>query len=46
MIEAAGERFSADGYGSTTIRGIAQTAGVSPETVYKSFGSKVELLRR
>ncbi len=46
VIEAAGERFSADGYAATTIRGIAQTAGVSPETVYKSFGSKVELLRR
>ena len=46
IIEAAGERFGADGYAATTIRGIAQAAGVSPETVYKSFGSKVELLRQ
>ena len=46
VLAAVGERFLADGYAATTIRGIAETAGISPETVYKVFGSKVELLRR
>lgn len=46
VLRAVGERFLADGYAATTIRGIADAAGVSPETVYKRFGSKTELLRR
>lgn len=45
VLAAAGERFVVDGYASTTIRDIADAAGVSPETVYKGFGSKAEVLR-
>jgi AcrR family transcriptional regulator len=33
-----------DGFAATTIVGIARAAGVSPETIYKSFGSKTALL--
>lgn len=45
-MAAAGRRFSELGYAATTIRDIAGEAGVSAETVYKAFGSKLELLRR
>jgi AcrR family transcriptional regulator len=45
ITEAARRRFEADGYRSTTIVDIARAANVSPETIYKAFGSKAELLR-
>lgn len=45
VIAAAGERFAGSGYAATAIRDVADAAGVSVETIYKSFGSKVELLR-
>ncbi|MDO8364070.1 MAG: TetR/AcrR family transcriptional regulator [Actinomycetota bacterium] len=44
IIEAAAELFVADGYGATTIRAIAAAAGVAPDTVYATFGSKVRVL--
>jgi AcrR family transcriptional regulator len=45
VVDAAWRHFQADGYAATTIASIAATAGVSVETVYKSFGSKARLLR-
>jgi AcrR family transcriptional regulator len=44
ILEAAAELFTAQGYGRTTIREIATSAGVVPETVYANFGSKARLL--
>jgi AcrR family transcriptional regulator len=46
VIAAAGALFLRDGYGRTTIAAIAKAAGVSPETIYATFGSKAELLHR
>ena len=45
VIDAAGTRFAEQGYAATSIAEVARTAGVSPETVYGTFGSKRELLR-
>ena len=33
------------GFAATTIRSVADSAGVSQETIYKSFGSKAALLK-
>jgi len=46
VVAAASELFLRDGYGHTTIAAIARAAGVSPETIYATFGSKAELLHR
>jgi AcrR family transcriptional regulator len=46
IIRAAHDLFVAQGYGRTTITDIARAGGVSPETVYASFGNKATLLRR
>lgn len=45
MIEAACERFLERGWAGTTMRSIAQAAGVSVPTVEQQFGTKAELLR-
>ncbi|HEY1912493.1 MAG TPA: helix-turn-helix domain-containing protein [Vicinamibacterales bacterium] len=45
IVEAARHRFVLDGFATTTIARIAQDAGVSVETVYKTFGNKVALVR-
>jgi AcrR family transcriptional regulator len=45
IVEAARQRFVLEGYATTTIARIAEDAGVSAETVYKVFGSKVALVR-
>jgi AcrR family transcriptional regulator len=45
VIEAAERRFLGDGYGTTTIAVIADDAGVSVDTIYKSFGGKPGLVR-
>jgi len=45
ILEAARERFLRDGFSSTTIHGIAEEAGVSVDTIYKTFGGKSGLLR-
>ncbi|MGN7150402.1 helix-turn-helix domain-containing protein [Arthrobacter sp. SAFR-179] len=45
IIAAANELFIAQGYGQTTIRQVAERAGVSVETVYGAFGTKASLLR-
>lgn len=44
IVEAAGELFEAHGYARTTVRQIAETAGVAVDTVYATFGSKPRVL--
>lgn len=45
VLGEARRRFLADGYAATTLREIAEGAGVSVETVYKAFGSKAGVLK-
>lgn len=45
VLDAAQELFFTKGYAATTIAGVAEAAGVSPETVYKGFGGKPGLVR-
>jgi AcrR family transcriptional regulator len=45
IIEAAERRFVDDGYALTTVAAIADDAGVSVDTIYKSFGGKPGLVR-
>jgi AcrR family transcriptional regulator len=45
IVEMAERLFLRDGYGSTTISAIAEDAGVSVDTIYKSFGGKPGLIR-
>jgi AcrR family transcriptional regulator len=45
IIDAAERRFLRDGYASTTIAAVAADAGVSVDTIYKSFGGKPGLVR-
>lgn len=44
IIECAARLFQTAGYGRTTIRQIAQEAGVAVDTVYAIFGSKIRVL--
>jgi len=44
ITEAAHRLFIERGYAGATIYGIAQEAGVAPETVYAIFGSKRKIL--
>src|SRR5689334_23933171 len=45
VVAAAGELFEQDGYRATTIAAVAARAGVSPESVYRGFGSKAALAK-
>lgn len=45
IIATAGRLFVERGYASTSISDIAAAAGVSPRTVFGSFGSKPQLLK-
>jgi AcrR family transcriptional regulator len=45
VLDAAESLFFELGYTATTITRIAAAAGVSPETVYKSFGGKPGLVK-
>lgn len=45
IVDAARRLFEQGGYAQTTIGDVARAAAVSPETIYKSFGSKPALLR-
>ena len=45
IVEAAQRRFLTDGYAATTIASVAADAGVSVDTIFKSFGGKVGLLQ-
>jgi AcrR family transcriptional regulator len=44
IVEAAGELFLAQGYARTTVRQIAEAAGVAVDTVYATFGTKPRVL--
>ncbi len=45
VLEAGQRLFLANGYAATTIAAIAMAAGVSVETVFKTFGNKAGLVR-
>ncbi|MEY9969364.1 AcrR family transcriptional regulator [Streptacidiphilus sp. MAP12-16] len=45
VVGAFGDILFADGYQATTIRAVADRAGVSAVTVYKTFGSKQGLIK-
>jgi AcrR family transcriptional regulator len=45
VLAAARDAFLTTGYAGTTIRAVAEAAGVSQETVYKRFGNKARLLK-
>jgi len=45
VLDAAVRLFVEHGYHSTTIESIATAADVSPETIYKRFGSKAGMLK-
>jgi AcrR family transcriptional regulator len=44
ILDAAGDLFVSQGYGATSIRQIAEVAGVAQDTVYAAFGNKGRLL--
>ena len=44
ILDAAGTLFGGSGYGNTTIRQIAEAAGVAADTVYDTFGTKARVL--
>lgn len=46
ILRAAVELFSAKGYARVTVADIAKEAGVAPQTVYSSAGSKSEILHK
>ena len=46
ILQAARRLFAERGYARTTIREVADAAGVSPQTVYDSVGSKQALVAR
>jgi len=45
IIEAAAELFAREGYSATSIRAIAENAGVAIPTVYATLRSKANILR-
>lgn len=45
VVDAARGLFAERGFASTTVAAVADEAGVSAETVYKSFGGKAGLVR-
>ncbi len=45
ILAEAWTAFRRDGFSAVTVGSIAVAAGVSPETVYKQFGSKAGVLR-
>jgi AcrR family transcriptional regulator len=45
IVDAAERLFLRDGFQTTTIPAVAAEAGVSQETIYKTFGSKTGLVR-
>jgi AcrR family transcriptional regulator len=45
VLDACRDLLLRDGYRATTIRAIAEHAGVSQDTIYKTFGSKPQLMK-
>src|SRR5829696_5863307 len=46
ILQAARRLFAERGYARTSVRDVAQAAGVSAQTVYDSIGSKQALVAR
>jgi AcrR family transcriptional regulator len=46
IVDAAYRLLLDQGYGATTMAGVAAAAGVSAQTVYKAFGTKAALVKR
>lgn len=44
ILDVASDLFIRQGYGTTSIQLIAETANVAPDTVYATFGNKARLL--
>jgi AcrR family transcriptional regulator len=44
IVEAAGRLFESGGYARTSVRAIADAAGVASDTVYAVFGTKARVL--
>ena len=45
VVLAARDLFARDGFRATTVTAIAARAGVSPESIYKGFGTKAALAK-
>ena len=45
ILDACRELLLRDGYQATSIRAVADRANVSPETLYKTFGSKPRMMK-
>lgn len=45
ILQAAQKQFLDTGYAATTIAGIAEQAGISVDSIYKTFGGKPGLVR-
>ena len=45
VLKVAAELFLRDGYAATTVAAVAAAAGVSVETIYKTFRGKPGLIR-
>ena len=45
VVLACRDLLIKDGYQATTIRAVAERAGVSPEMIYKAFGGKQQLMK-
>lgn len=45
ILQASYELFVDQGYGATTLQGIAERAGVAVQTIYFAFGNKPSLLK-
>lgn len=45
VLDVAERRFLADGYAATTLGAIARDAGMSVESIHKSFGGKAGIVR-
>jgi AcrR family transcriptional regulator len=45
IATAALELFTEHGFGGTTVTAIAERAGVAPQTIYATFGTKAAILR-
>jgi AcrR family transcriptional regulator len=46
ILDAAHDLFVTTGYTATTVKAVAERAGVAVQTVYVAFGNKRELLRQ
>lgn len=44
ILDAAAALFVEKGYAGTSVRAVAEAAGVAPDTVYATFGTKVRVL--